>query len=217
MRSSHQLRVRASMPGDAAAHAIPHAREELSASSASTNRSVPSRSDGRANAECSRRDRDLARDWTPCRSRSVRRSSPRKPTGAPSARRARGRRRAGRASSSAGHRGAVCRERARRPSLRPSVRRRPGTVSSNGNAPAPPTIIPFSRAACMRSIGRFFEKRSMRSSVGSRPKYCPIAKTASPNSSRSAQGSTVKLTRSSPGVRTPPSASVPFRPPRTEP
>ncbi len=54
--------------------------------------------------------------------------------------------------------------------------------------PAPPTITPSSRRACMRSIGRFFEKRSMRSSVGSSPKYWPIAKTACPNSSRSRAG-----------------------------
>ena len=69
----------------------------------------------------------------------------------------------------------------------------PGTVSSNGNAPAPPTMRPFSLAACMRSIGRLREKRSMRSSVGSSAKYCPIANTACENSSRSAHGLTRKL------------------------
>jgi hypothetical protein len=45
----------------------------------------------------------------------------------------------------------------------------PGTVSSNGNAPAPPTIRSPSKAACMRSSGRLLENRCAASSSAGQP------------------------------------------------
>jgi hypothetical protein len=46
----------------------------------------------------------------------------------------------------------------------------PGTVISNGKTPAPPTISLPSNAACIRSTGSTFAKRSTSSSVGTQPK-----------------------------------------------
>ena len=56
--------------------------------------------------------------------------------------------------------------------------------------PAPPTMLPFSNAACMRSSGKLCVKRSARSRLGSAPKYWPIARNASSNSSRFSVGRT---------------------------
>jgi hypothetical protein len=70
----------------------------------------------------------------------------------------------------------------------------PGTLIVNGNEPAPPIVRPLSRAANIRSNGRLSVKRCMRSSFGSAPKYWPIARNASVNSSRSVTGRTSKLT-----------------------
>ena len=53
MRYSHQLRVRPSMPGVFRRTASQTRGKSLSASSESTSLTVPSRSNGRANAECS--------------------------------------------------------------------------------------------------------------------------------------------------------------------
>src|SRR5438874_2589037 len=51
----------------------------------------------------------------------------------------------------------------------------PGTDSSNGKAPAPPTIAPSSKAACTRSCGSVRAKSSSSSSLGGGLKYWPMA------------------------------------------
>jgi hypothetical protein len=48
--------------------------------------------------------------------------------------------------------------------------RPPGTDSSDGKAPAPPTISPPCHAACIRSTGSTREKRSAPSSSTTLPK-----------------------------------------------
>src|SRR5581483_4218283 len=69
----------------------------------------------------------------------------------------------------------------------------PGTDSSNGNAPAPPTISPSLHAACIRSNGRMREKRSTRSASGIGPKYCPMPNTARAYSSPFVDGRTSNM------------------------
>src|SRR5919109_2710297 len=71
-----------------------------------------------------------------------------------------------------------------------ALTRPPGTVSSNGNAPAPPATEPSTQAASMRSGGSTAAKRSRRSSLGVAPKKCQIGEIASFSSSRDVQGRT---------------------------
>src|SRR5690242_7825339 len=69
----------------------------------------------------------------------------------------------------------------------------PGTDSSNGKAPAPPTIWSSSKAACIRSCGRLWTKRASISSLGGGLKYWPIAPIARLYSSWSATGRTSSM------------------------
>src|SRR5689334_13127711 len=75
----------------------------------------------------------------------------------------------------------------------PQGREPPGTDSSNGKAPAPPTISPSSKAACIRSCGRTLTQRSKNSSLGGGLKYWPIAPIARAYSSRSVQARTSNM------------------------
>ena len=76
----------------------------------------------------------------------------------------------------------------------------------------PPTMSP-SQAACMRSIGSSRAKRSARSSLGSMPKYWPMAIHAASYSARSTAGRISNVMRgSSPTARSRASGVVRFRP-----
>ena len=154
LRTSHQACVREMNPGDASAHAVVDPREHLRRLVV-VDETRRARLAGQLGAErrvtAGRPDHRVLRRRG--RSRSARRSSPPRPRAPRSARRARGRR-------------ASCARiiRARMPRRRCVGRTPttvtpahgtgpPGTVSSNGNAPAPPTIAPPSKAACIRSSG----------------------------------------------------------------
>ena len=173
MRSSHQLRVRPSMPGTPRRTRFHTRGKSSSASSASTKRSEPTRLEAAARTPSTPAELDLARERRHAVAeapvdRLLRRPQERHRLAAL----------VNVVELGAHHRAQdaappVRRETSRRPSRPPSARRRPARSSrTETHRRRRRSSRPPARRACAR-CGRFFEKRSMRSSVGSMREVLP--------------------------------------------